>query len=101
ACFDFSRALETPPPVGLNSSATLRSGGGRVDGVAEWASLDIDEHISYEQEPPIGLWGTGGVFHRFGQSIETSPGDLLTIRATFDGGKVRIWASELNGCHVG
>jgi len=88
--FDFQSGGPFP---GSQTSVTLASNGGRVDGVVQWLLLELDEATSDENWPPRpSRRGLVSVFHRFARAFDTRHGDLLTINAAHDRETLRIWA---------
>lgn len=71
----------------------LSSTGGRVDGVAQWIRLLLDEDEVYENAPG-GRSHWALVFHPFEAKLETSPGDSVAIEAWRDELRYRLWRGE-------
>jgi hypothetical protein len=91
----FALDLESGGPfLEERASATLMSRGGRIDGVAQWTLLEIDEHDSYENSPAAEGGTTGAVFHRFAHAEDTKPGALLTVGGSHDDEGLRIWCAR-------
>lgn len=71
----------------------LRSSGGRVNSVAQWIALDLDEISRYENRPgpdADSCWGV--ILHPLGQTLDTQPGECLTVHGRLERHEVRIWA---------
>ena len=88
--FDFQSGGPFPE---ARATVKLRSSGGRVDGVAQWAPLHLDEFTSFENAPPMSpTKAMGAIFHPFIRPIETVPREDLTVHGSHDRQNLRIWA---------
>jgi hypothetical protein len=71
---------------------SLSASGGRVNGIAQWIRLEIDEEGRYENCPsdnrPSSL---SALFHPLMQPVEMAQGDTLTVYGSHDRRSLRIW----------
>jgi type II protein arginine methyltransferase len=76
-------------------SAVLTSTGGRVDGIAQWVMLDLDEATRYENRhgTPAGR-GWWPAFFPFDRPREFAAGTQLRVHARQDGGRLRVWTDD-------
>jgi protein arginine N-methyltransferase 7 len=89
-CFDFRSGGPFPE---ARSAVTVSASGGRVNGIAQWYRLEIDEEERYENIAGGGQASAlGSQFYSLTRPIELSPGDTFTIYGTHDRRSVRIWA---------
>jgi hypothetical protein len=92
--FSFDFAAGGPFPEG-QSQLTLVAQGRRVNGLAQWIALDMDDQGRYENHPEPGANSSWmAVFYPFEREIQTTPGQRVTIHARHDRGGLRIWANE-------
>ena len=88
--FDFGTAKYCAPAT---TEISLRSQGGRVNGIAQWVALKMDAQGNYENHPAPGAescWAL--VFHSFPASIDTAPGQEIRIAGSHDRHHLTIWA---------
>lgn len=88
--FDFS---ETKIP---DESATmdLVADGGLVNGVVQWIRLQMDEEGELENRPgPDATSSWACLFHPLPEPVETVSGQTITIGATHNGNRLRLWAA--------
>ena len=94
--FDFASSDYCAPS---QSSVTLASSGGCVNGIAQWIALDMDEVTGYENRPRPGAkscWAA--LFYPFQKPIDTEPGETIRICGSHDRHRVSIWPrSSRNG----
>lgn len=86
--FDFSGS----EAAHRQTSLSLASTGGRVNGAVNWLRLELDDEVRYENRPGEGArfcWPP--IFHPFGRAIDTQPGDEIGIRGTHDVASVTFW----------
>lgn len=87
--FDFGSSTFCAP---ARTSVTCRATGGRVNGIAQWIALEMDEDTRYENRPAPGATSCWGIrFHALPHPIDTSPGELIRISASHDRHGVSIW----------
>lgn len=83
------------PPSPLEGVATLTANGGRVDGIVQWALLDLDDVIQYENRPGTeGELGWQPVFYPFDQPRALSPGARITVHARQEGAHLRVCVED-------
>jgi type II protein arginine methyltransferase len=71
----------------------LRSSGGRVNGVAQWIALELDEDTIYENRPTPGAQSCWAVlFYPLEESMETQPGEIIRVYGAHDRHNLTIWA---------
>ena len=67
--------------------------GGRVNGIAQWVHLELDEEGSHETlAHGEGASALGAMFYPIMQPIEMTSGDNLTVCGAHDRQSLRIWA---------
>ena len=89
--FDFQSGGPFPE---TRATLTLSSSGGRVNGIAQWNYLQIDNEASHEF-PVKKNSIAGATFYPFLQPIEMAPGDTLTVYGAHDRLALRIWADAI------
>ncbi len=90
--FDFASPTFCRPS---RSATELTAYGGRVNGIAQWLLLDMDEAERYENQPAKGAtscWGV--VMHYLPYPIDTSPGQKVCIGASHDRHSLIMWLEE-------
>jgi type II protein arginine methyltransferase len=88
--FDFQSG--GPFPEG-RATVSLVASTGRVNGIAQWFRLDMDDEGSYEDFPAVGNTSHWAVlFHPLRQVIEMASGTELTVGGAHDRLSLRIWA---------
>ncbi len=89
--FDFEAGGPFPE---TKSKVSLTSHGGRVNGVAQWIRLDLDDAVHYENAPPVHRGASLGIiFYPFMRPIETKVGDHIAICGFHDRNNLRIWGA--------
>lgn len=96
--FDFASRQYCPPS---QAAVTCRSSGGRVNGIAQWLrveldeSTQVDEHTHYENRPRAGFESCWGLrFHPFDHPIDTQPDDEFRIGGAHDRSALTIWCES-------
>ena len=92
--FDFDFASGGPWPDGRRDIA-LASSGGRVNGVAQWIALEMDETGIYENRPGTGTpscWGC--IFWPFVDPVETVFGQKINVFGHHSKDRIRIWRNS-------
>jgi hypothetical protein len=90
--FDFRSGGPFP---GTTTVAHLVSEGGRVNGIIQWARLELDEATTFENPPPLNPDSAmGALFHAFAATLDTREGEVITIGASHDREDLRIWRSD-------
>lgn len=87
--FDFGGAPVRPGTASVECRAT----GGRVNGILQWITLDMDAQGRYENRPGPGAtscWSP--LFYPLPEPIETEPGQLVRIHGVHDCRSVTIWS---------
>jgi len=88
--FDFATARYCQP---AEASRDCISSGGKVNGVAQWIALSLDEVTQHENRPNRGAYSAWGVmFYSFAREIDTVPGEEIRIYGAHDRGDLTIWA---------
>ena len=66
--------------------------GGKINGVAQWFRLQLDEHEMLENMPGTGAQSSWACeFYAFDDEIDTTPGDQIKVGATIFGNRLRLW----------
>ncbi|AMN43754.1 50S ribosomal protein L11 methyltransferase [Rhodoplanes sp. Z2-YC6860] len=87
--FDFESGGPFPE---ARSEAELASRGGRANGVAQWISLELDDHATYESVPPAQSTSSlGALFYPFEHSLECAAGQNIHVTGSHDRNTLRIW----------
>lgn len=71
---------------------TLESAGGRVNGIAQWLKVRLDDATCHENRPGLdhrSHWRV--LFYPFDRAIDTAPGEAIRIEASHDAESVSIW----------
>jgi SAM-dependent methyltransferase len=90
--FDFASPNYCAPSA---TNIDLCSKGGRVDGVAQWISLKLDEGTIYENRPAAGAQSCWAVlFYPLEKSIQTMPGEIVRVFSAHDRHNLTIWAQS-------
>jgi len=75
-------------------AATIPGSGGRVNGVAQWVYLEIDEKERHEYPPVKQTSMSGVMFYPIMRPLETLPGNTVTVAGAHDRWSVRIWVED-------
>ena len=87
--FDFASGGPFPE---TRSEAILAAQGRRINGIAQWIALDMDDTGVYENRPePGGDSSWWSVFHPFEKPLIAAPGQSITVHARHDRGALRVW----------
>jgi predicted RNA methylase len=90
--FDLASPKFCPPS---QTSVNLVSNGGRINGIAQWILLDMDEEGHCENQPAEGATSCWGVmFHALSRRIDSSPGQKIRIGGSHDRHSVTLWAEK-------
>jgi SAM-dependent methyltransferase len=88
--FDFASPNYCAPSA---MNIDLASNGGRVNGVAQWIALKLDEGTIYENRPAAGAQSCWAVlFYPLEKSIQTMPGEIIRVYGAHDRHNLTIWA---------
>lgn len=87
--FDFQNG---GPFRGEDVAIPVKSGGGRVDGVAQWIDFKLTAHEHYDTGAPQDVWAFGIEFNAV-QPFETRAGDVVNICASHDRLRTLFWAT--------
>ncbi len=90
--FDFDFQSGGPFPA-ATTAKTLISTGGRVNGIAQWIALQMDEEGWYENNPSPGkssAWAV--IFWPFIAFRDCSAGTAIEVFASHDRRQLQIWA---------
>jgi len=89
-CFDFQSGGPFPE---ARACVSLSASGGRVNGIAQWIRLEIEEEGQYENCPsdnrPSSL---SALFYPLMQPVEMAQGGTLTVYGSHDRRSLRVWA---------
>jgi type III protein arginine methyltransferase len=88
--FDFSDTQTPEERVTMD----LVADGGQVNGVVQWIRLQMDEEGELENRPgreATSSWAC--LFHPLPEAVETVAGQAITIGASHNGNRLRIWAA--------
>jgi predicted nicotinamide N-methyase len=89
--FDFASARYCAP---ARASLVCRSAGGKVNGIAQWIALELDEITHYENRPTPGATSCWAVlFYPFTQPLDTIAGQEFRIFGSHDRRSLTIWAA--------
>ncbi len=76
----------------VTASAVLEASGGRVNGVVQWARLQLDAEGWFENRPAHGSWSSWACqFFPFSASVETRPGQAMRIGGRVVADLLRLW----------
>jgi protein arginine N-methyltransferase 7 len=90
--FDFESGGPFPEK---KDSVTLTTSGGRVNGIVQWLSFDMDKDARYENQPRVGSMSTfAPLFYPLMRPLELAPGSKLTIVGSHDRLSLRIWVES-------
>ena len=87
--FDFACAQHCAPS---QASVMCRSAGGKMNGVAQWMRIELDEAVHYENRPAPGAascWAA--LFYPFKEAFDTRPGQEFIIYGSHDRSSLAIW----------
>jgi type II protein arginine methyltransferase len=90
--FDFTCDAAVEPG---EREISLRSSGGRVNGVVGWIRLALDDTDVYENRPGPGASSSWRAPLWRMPPVDTQPGDLITVRGKHD--RYRIWIGAPDG----
>lgn len=77
------------------TTVSLVSNGGRINGIAQWIRLDMDEEGRYENQPGEGATSCwGAIFHALPRPMESSPGQKIRVGGSHDRHSVTLWAED-------
>ncbi len=87
--FDLASAEFHAPSQG---SVACRSSGGRVNGVAQWIEVELDEAVRYENRPAPGTTSCWALrFCPFQEAVELTSGQQFVIQGSHDRSALAIW----------
>ncbi len=90
--FDFASPVLCPSSRG---SADLISRGGRINGIAQWIRLDMDDASHYENQPAEGATSCWGVaMHYSPCAIDTSPRQRIRVGGSHDRHSLLLWLED-------
>lgn len=73
-------------------SVVCRSAGGRVNVIAQWIALQLDDQTRYENRPgPSATSCWGALVYRLPRPIDTAPGQEIRVFGWHDRHQVTIW----------
>lgn len=88
--FDFASGGPFPEAA---ATVTLTSQSRRVNGIAQWIALDMDNEGRYENRPEPGANSSWSVlFYPFHRPLDVVPGDKIRVHARHNRSALRIWA---------
>jgi protein-L-isoaspartate O-methyltransferase len=88
-CFDFQSG--GPFPEG-RACVSLSASGGRVNGIAQWVRLEVEEQAQYENCPFDNRTSSlSALFYPLMQPVEMARGDTLTVYGSHDRRSLRVW----------
>ena len=89
--FDFDLGSERVC-MPAKARTSVRAAGGRVNGIAQWIALDMDEDTHYENRPMPGATSCWAMmFHALPTPIETAPGQAITIAGSHARCSLTVW----------
>jgi type II protein arginine methyltransferase len=86
--FDFGSGSFCTP---ARATTRVRAAGGRVNGVAQWIALDMDDDTQYENRPMPGATSCWDMMFHAVPMIDTAPGQAMTIAGSHDRHNLAIW----------
>jgi type II protein arginine methyltransferase len=88
--FDFDFASGGPFDPGA-SKVALRASGGRVNGIAQWIRLEMDEAVSYQSNPgpEASCWNV--LFYPLEEPIEPAGDEAMRICGAHGPDWIRVW----------
>jgi len=90
--FDFESGGPFPE---ARASVALTATGDKVNGIAQWMRLELDEEGQYENPPPIYKTAAlSPLFHHL-EPVEMAPGGTLIVCGTHDRQSLRIWTEDV------
>lgn len=90
--FDFSAG---GPYLKQRRNLELISHGGRINGVAQWVLLELDEETRFENRPAPGADSAWFVnFFPFERARQTHAGERIAITARHDRSALRVWMTS-------
>jgi type II protein arginine methyltransferase len=88
--FDFQSGGPFPESRAV---APLLTDGGRVNGIAQWIRLEMDDEINYENSPAAGTTSAWDVlFYPLMRPTECAAGEIFTVHGAHDRATLRVWA---------
>jgi SAM-dependent methyltransferase len=82
-------------PAPTEGSTVLTANGGRVNGIVQWAMLELDDVNRYENIPgtPAEI-GWEPNFYPFETPLDLAPGTQVTVHARQEGNRLTVWAED-------
>lgn len=82
-------------PAPVEGRTVLTARGGPVNGIVQWAKLELDDATCYENVPgtPAEV-GWEPVFHPFGEARLFPPGAQMAVFARQEGNRLHVWADD-------
>jgi type II protein arginine methyltransferase len=76
------------------AAVSLSATGGRVNGLAQWVLVEMDDEGWYENRPVAGVGPTASavMFHPLVRPIEPARGEIVTVCGAHDRASLSIWA---------
>jgi type II protein arginine methyltransferase len=88
--FDFAASRFCAP---AHASVVCRAKGGRVNGIAQWIALHMDQETHYENRPAPGASSCWAVlFHPLPRPIYAVPGQEIRVFGAHDRHRVSLWS---------
>jgi predicted O-methyltransferase YrrM len=90
--FDFREGHAFPA---ARSAIRAEANGGRVNGIAQWIRLELDEWVTYENAPEMGAvshWPV--IFHPLERELAPPAGSEVAIHGWHGERRLLIWSSE-------
>ena len=87
--FDFGVSQFCAPAC---ASVACVATGGRVNGIAQWIALEMDEETRFENRPAPGAVSCWSVlFHPLPDPIDASSGQKIRVFGSHDRHQISIW----------
>jgi type II protein arginine methyltransferase len=87
--FDFASGGPFPPRA---STIAVRAAGGRINGVAQWIRLEMDEEVAYENAPGAGARSCWNVlFYTLGKPVDLAEGEAVRVHGAHGPDWLRVW----------
>jgi protein arginine N-methyltransferase 7 len=88
--FDFASGGPFPEAT---ATVTLSAQSRRINGIAQWIALEMDQEGRYENRPEPGARSSwSALFYPFDRPLDVVPGDKIMVHARHNRGALRIWA---------
>ena len=87
--FDFASTTKAPP---AETTVECVASGGRINAIARWIALDLDDATRYENAPgagPKSCWPV--ILYHLAEPIESEPGQRIVVHGRHNRTSVTLW----------